>query len=366
MAKALSKPSLRAGLTPKNSRRRISLADIAAIVGVSKVTVAKALHGTGGKNAGVSKETAARIRKVAKTLGYRPNPIARQLRGLKSGIIGAIIDSNAPQVISQLISYMETEAHARGYRIMVGQTHGDLKQMEVYAADFADRGIDGVFCAAWDYSDAQRGEYIRRVFSQLNKVVFLGKPLVEEEVHHYVGSDTTDGIVQLMEYLHAKGKRRITLLMPESQSAGMTRRIEGFLAAADKLHLPYGREMVYRIGVDSPLAVTNEHLDRFIHEFLQTNQIDAVLASNDRVAMQTINRLRDLNLRVPGDVSVCGYDNVALSELYRPALTTVDQNTQTVARAAVDMLLSLIDGNEIPQEKRHVQIKPRLVARDSA
>jgi DNA-binding LacI/PurR family transcriptional regulator len=350
----------------KSRRKRVSLSDIAAIAGVSTVAVAKALNGSGGKKVGVSKATAERIHKIARKLDYRPNPIARQLRGLKSGIIGAIVDSNAPAVVSQLISHMESQARAKGYRIMVGQSHGEIKQAEAYAADFADRGIDGVFCAAWDYSDAQRGEFIRRVFSRLDKVVFLGRPLMEEEVHHYVGSDRSDGIRQLVNYLHAKGRKKIGLLLINSQSAAITRRIDGFLDAMRQLGLSYGPEMVYRIDVPTSPLVTPEHLKRYVDECLQPKQIDAVIAANDRVAMMTINALQDTGLDVPEDVAVCGYDNVAMPDVYRPALTTIDQNTEQVAKAAVDMLISLIEEKDIPQEQRHVLIQPKLVVRDSA
>ncbi|MBN1554656.1 MAG: LacI family DNA-binding transcriptional regulator [Phycisphaerae bacterium] len=350
-----------------NSRRkRVSLSDIAAIAGVSTVAVAKALNGSGGKKVGVSKATAEKIRKIARKLDYRPNPIARQLRGLKSGIIGAIVDSNAPAVVSQLISHMESEARARNYRIMVGQSHGEIKQVEAYVADFADRGIDGVFCAAWDYSDAQRGEFIRRVFSRLDKVVFLGRPLIEEEAHHYVGSDRSDGIRLLVNYLHAKGRKKIGLLLFNSQSATITRRIDGFLDAMRQLGLSYGPEMVYRIDVPTPPEITPEHLLRYVNEFVKPNGVDAVIALNDRVAMMAINALQDLGLDVPGDVAVCGYDNVAMPDVYRPALTTIDQNTEQVAKAAVEMLVSLIEDREIPQEQRHIMVQPKLIVRDSA
>ncbi|MBN1555123.1 MAG: LacI family DNA-binding transcriptional regulator [Phycisphaerae bacterium] len=366
MAKANRNSNPHAVSAGKNGRKRISLADIAAIAGVSTVTVAKALNGTGGKNAGVGKATAERIRKIARKLEYRPNPIARQLRGLKSGIIGAIVDSNAPSVISQLISHMESEARAKGYRIMVGQSHGEIKQVEAYAADFADRGIDGVFCASWDYPDAQRGEFIRRVFSRLDKVVFLGRPLVEEEVHHYVGTDTADGIRQLVHYLHGKGRKKIALLLTNSQATVIARRIDGFLTATRQLGLSYGPDMVYRIGVTDPQPITPEHLKKYIREFLLPNRVDAVIAQNDSLAMMTINTLMDSGLRVPEDVAVCGYDNNTLSEMYRPALTTIDQNTEDVAKAAIDMLITLIEGKEIPQEQRHVLVQPKLIARDSA
>lgn len=366
MGKTVRNSNARVALAGKNGRKRTSLADIAAIAGVSTVTVAKALHNTGGKNAGVSKTTADRIRKIARKLEYRPNPIARQLRGLKSGIIGAIVDSNAPAVVSQLISDMESEARARDYRIMVGQSHGEIKQVEAYAADFADRGIDGVFCASWDYSDAQRGDFIRRVFSKLDKVVFLGKPLVEEEVHHYVGSDTADGVRQLVHYLHAKGREKIALVLLNSQSIVITRRIDGFLTTTRQLGLSYGPEMVYRIDVPLSPLITPEHLKQYVKEFLQPHQVDAVIAVNDRIAMMTINALQEAGLRVPEDVAVCGYDNDAMSDVYRPALTTIDQNNENVAKAAVDMLVSLIEEKEIPQEKRHVLIQPRLIIRESA
>ncbi|MBN1555579.1 MAG: LacI family DNA-binding transcriptional regulator [Phycisphaerae bacterium] len=357
--------SVRKTVGRQNSVRRVSMADIGAIVGVSKVTVAKALHGTGGKNTGVSKLTAEKIRKVAKTLGYRPNLIARQFQGFKSNVLG-VITIGTSAYVSRLILKLEAESNTRGYRVMVGQAHTGLEQMKEYAAEFADRGIDGAFCAAWDYIALQRSKYFRQVLSHMDKLVFLGRPQVPQDVNHYVGTDTGDGVKQLIHYLHGKGRKRIVMQTPPLQGFRGTLRHDAFLSEMETLGLSDGSQSVYTFHVDSMNLVTQDHIDRFIHEFLLPNRYDAVLAANDRLAMMIINRLRYFGLRVPEDIAVCGYDNVDLSDLYQPALTTVDHNSDEVAQKAVEMMIARVEGREFPQEQRHVLVKPRLIIRDSA
>lgn len=342
------------------------MSDIAVLAGVSKVTVAKALHQTGGKNAGVSKATAETIRKIARKLNYQPNIIARQLQGFKSCIIGVLVDSTGPAVMFDLLSKLEVQADTMGYRMMIGQTHGKIEQVESYASDFASRGVDGAFCMAWDSCNAERSQYVRKVFSQLQKIVFLGMPLVEEEVHHYVGTDIGAGIELLVRHMHARGRKKILLQVTNSPSAGNQRRIIGYNAAVQKLGLNYGPEMIHQIHFQPILENYHHDLDRFVERMVTHDKPDAILATNDWFAMQMINRLIRMGVRVPEDIAVSGFDNAWLADTYRPALTTIDQNNQATAVAAVDMMVSLIEGKVIPQEERHVKIDPILVVRESA
>ncbi len=93
-----------------NVTNPIRLVDIARKAGVSKITVAKVLHDTGGKNTRVSEATAKRVCRIATTLNYHPNLAARQLTGQKSNIIGGIIDSMAPETVLKELSIIERMA----------------------------------------------------------------------------------------------------------------------------------------------------------------------------------------------------------------------------------------------------------------
>jgi len=169
-----------------------------------------------------------------------------------------------------------------------------------------------------------------------------------------------------VHYMHSKGRKRIVLLVTESQSSSILKRCRGYLAAIKELGLPYGEEMIYRVGVASTEEVTPELLGRFVDNFVLSNKPDAIISTNDRMAAMVINKLKSSGLRVPEDVAVSGYDNAGFADVYYPALTTVDQNNKEVAKAALDMMVSLIEGSETPQDPRHIRIKPQLIVRDSA
>lgn len=124
--------------------KRATLADVAGRAGVSRSAAARALLGTGGEHVRVSASTRARIAKAARELDYQPNCFAQQLRGKASRTMGVILDTGNTPVMSQRLFALESEARRRGYRLLVGQTHGDLDALREYAADFSGRSVEAI------------------------------------------------------------------------------------------------------------------------------------------------------------------------------------------------------------------------------
>ena len=162
----------------------VRLVDVAKRVGVSHAAVSSVLSVNRKGSIRVGKATSENIRRVAREMDYQPNIAARQLKGKRSHIVGVIIDSYAPQIAFDRLSEIEQSLNRYGYRLMVGQSHGDIKHLQQYAADFLSHGVDGVVCISHDYPDS--GAKVAGIYSRFKNIVFIGKPSGQEDKKCYI------------------------------------------------------------------------------------------------------------------------------------------------------------------------------------
>ena len=344
------------------TNQNVRLIDVAERANVSRSSVAQVLLATGGKNVHVGKETSIRIRKAAKELNYRPNMAARQLKGMRSHVIGVIIDSYAPKISFDRLSEMERQAAQSGYRFMVGQSHGEIDRLEGYAQDFASRGIDGLICISHEYP--RQTKRVENIFSVFDNVVFIGKPQIRNEDLSFITVDVADGIYQGCDYLIKQSRENIGLLLWSSGSSTMKERLSGYRRALRLNDLNINEDLVRYIGTSETCSL--DDIKSPVQDLTQNGHADAIVAVNDKVALMTIRSLENMGLRVPEDVAVLGFDNIELAELCRPALTTIDQQSKELSQTAVKMLVNLIEGKKTSVKERQKIIKPKLIVRQSA
>jgi DNA-binding LacI/PurR family transcriptional regulator len=337
----------------------VRLLDVAQAAGVSRVAAAHVLNGAGTASVRVSDTTRKRVEAVARKLGYRPNRAAQQLRGVPSGLVGVIFDSQWPTNLQRL-SALERAGIERGLRFIVGQVHGDARLSARYLDDFQDRGVEAILCIV----DLRRDYLaeIRPLFQGRTNVVFHGRALAEEGL--CVRVDTADGIRQSIAHLADRGRKRIGLLMSHSGDEFMTYRQAGYAAEFAARGLAIDERLIWSAESESGLP-DPATLDRAIDELIVAQKADAVIAADDVWAVRLIQRLKARGLRVPDDVAVIGYDNLDLATVIEPPLTTVDQRHAAYCEAAIDLLLKVTQHEEVAPEDRTRVIRPELVVRES-
>lgn len=344
------------------NKKRVTLLDVAKLAKVSRSSVCQVLLSTGGKNVVVGKETAERIRKAAKELNYQPNTIARQLKGMKSNVIGVVIDSCAPEIDFSRLSEMERQAARRGYKFMIGQSHGEIERLEEYAADFSSRGVDGVICISHRYPG--KSKRVESVFSRFSNLVFIGKSETNSNDNSFVSIDLADGICQACDYLRQQSRKNIGMLLLSSGSSAMEERLTGYCRALQLNKANINKELIQYIGEPDELSI--DHIKPSLQRMIDNGQANAILATNDKVALVTMRCLESMGMRVPHDVAVIGCDNLDFAEFSKPALTTIDQCITELSHTTVNILVDLIEGKKLPVEDRQKVIKPKLVVRESA
>ena len=307
----------------------VSMKDIAAACGVSVATVSKALN----DHSDIGEDTKQHIKEVAKTMGYSPNSLARALKTNRTYNIGVLFVDEAQSGLthdyfSQVLDNFKRTVEDKGYDITFinkGRNHVSYLEHCRY------RGFDGVMIACVDFYDPQVVELVRSNI-----------PLVTID-HMFnnrisVMSDNVGGMRQLLEYVYAKGHRRIAYIHG-ADSAVTRERLTSFYHTAEKLGLDipdeYIKEAPYRDSWGSG--------DRTRELLSLPNPPTCILYPDDFACLGGLNAISNMGLRVPEDVSVVGYDGIRISRHLSPKLTTLKQDTKTIGNRAGEKLVSLIE-----------------------
>ena len=333
-----------------------SLASISKATGLAITTVSEILRNRPGYN----EATREKVMAAAQKLSYRPNSAARQLRGGRSGLVAALIGQDNPQANFDRLAALERVAHSRGYRMMIGQIHKDDERLEEYLRDFAARGVDALFWLHQPFGTSHDGQL--SAINRLANIVSLDHPV--SPLSGCVRIDYAAGIGQAVEYLARNGRKRIGLAIAAAGAKGdpLHARAHGFKQGLQKQALPFLKERIW-IG-DKSENPNAAHLQAIMQQLVKAQKCDAILASNDVWAAELLRALRRGGLRVPQDVAVIGFDNLMFAQLCDPALTTIDQQHEAFATAAVNMMELIVGGKN--GSSHETVICPKLIVRESA
>lgn len=324
---------------------RVSMATVGARAGVSGQTVSRVVNGSPR----VDPATRARVEEAMASLGYRPHRVARALRTGRSQTIGLVVTTLATVGNSRMLQAIAEAATDRGYALTVAT---------------AAPGTDGVG-AAFDRLVEQEvdGAIVLNEASAL--VPSTTRPA---RLHLVVIDALADGSLPAVQSDHAGG------------AAAATRHLLG-LGHATVHHLggPLGsfaaaerergwRETLHSHGVLPDVVARGDWTSHSGHAAAPAlARASAVFCANDQMALGLIRAWEDAGRRVPGDVSVIGFDDVPDAANYRPPLTTIRQDFSALARRAVEMLVrqieDLTDSGEAPGT---VVVPTSLVVRASA
>jgi LacI family transcriptional regulator len=326
-----------------------TITTVARLANVSIASASRALNGIR-----TSPETLARVREAAEAIGYVPNAAARSLRSRRTGqIVFAMPDVGNP-VYTTMVASIQEATRESGWRLMLHSTGGDTEDELAIVRDLRHRFADGLILATLDVTDA----HVDELRHAATPVVVIGRPSNELGVD-VVRAYSRKGAAEAVRHLHGAGRRRIALLNgPQNTVPGSERRLGYFdgLRSCDLRRDDRMAEVAPAFTVQPGREATVRLLAR--------SRPDAILCTNDLLAVGALAALHDAGLEVPGDVALVGMDNTPLSELMWPPLTSVDLGSAERARIAAELLLERIDGSEA--EPRVVGVEPTLVVRASS
>jgi LacI family transcriptional regulator len=328
---------------------RITLRDVAQHVGVSVTTVSNVVRGWPY----VASETRQRVQDAIIELGYSPHPIAQSLRTGQMQQIGFIVPDLSDPYFSSMVSVAEDVAQEHHYSVMVFTTHEDEAREADCIRKAGNRLVDGLLIA-----------HVAGEHHNENHIRDVAVPVVtiDRVPEHYDGPWCTLNNMRaaqlVMQHLCGLGHTRIAHLAGPGGARPAKDRLEGYFKAIDEYGLTYRRTLESALGWGSQMGY------EMMREILDDDEPPtAVFASNDRLAIGAMRAIQDRGLQVPGDLSIVGVDDIEVCQYLNPPLTTVRQPLLDMARAGIDMLLSLIRGEQ--PAAMHVLLEPTLTLRQS-
>jgi DNA-binding LacI/PurR family transcriptional regulator len=319
----------------------IRLVDIAARVGVSVMTVSKALR----DRPDVAAATRARIKKAAQEMGYMPDATALGLRFGTTKLFGLLIPATTNPIFARIVLAVEERAHELGYDVLLMHTQNLIAREEACLRRLLSRRVDGIFIAP-----VYRMENDARIYRELQTsktpVVLLGSPGAFCSQFVSVQGDDLAASFAATQYLLQLGHQRIAYLAGPLPAMWAQERFEGYRRAHRDAGLEVDDRLVFHAG--STIEDGVKAALQFVNEKCAAT---AVLAVNDLVAVGWANTLLQQGLRIPQDFSLAGFGNILLAEHFRIPLTTVRQPKFRLGSAAVDMMMQLIRGERVENRR---------------
>lgn len=323
--------------------KRATIREVAEATGLSPAGVSYALRGMQ-----TSEKTQERVRRAAAELGYNVDRIARALASGRTGTVGLLFGS-LEDLWQQLLGVgIGSALLARDHYALLVDAAGDPGRQLVLAQQLRDQRVDGLIVHPLDPSAEGWSQ-----LAQSLPIVSIGDALRGRTAGEVV-FDNRSGVTLALEHLHYLGHQRIGVLTP-TQPSTPDRPADIYVTAEA------GRLGINASIISSPVALSGA--TEAVRDLLsKRDRPTALFCFADSIAYGAYAAARQLDLRIPEDVSVCGYDDHPMSALLTPALTTVNWNIDRIVRAAVRLILAAIERK--PHRRRTVQ-PPSLCKRGS-
>ena len=331
---------------------RVSLKDVAERAGVSIKTVSNVVNNYPHVTPGMR----ARVQAAIDELGYRPNLTARHLRKGRTGIIALAVPELGNPYFAELAGAVIDAAAEHEFTVLLDHTRGEREQEILVSQGFRARVIDGLILSplALEAEDLQgrSGDV---------PLVLLGEREYDLPFDH-IAIDNVAAARCAVRHLLGRGRTRIAYLGARTDSVNQPAhlRLDGWREELAAAGVPAPDSLVVPVGGwdrDAGARAMAELLDSGVRP-------DAVFALNDLIAIGAMRVLHERGLRVPWDVAVVGFDDIAEGRFGAVTLTTVSPDKQAIAKMAVASLLRSLSGREEPGG-RELTAEFRLVERES-
>jgi DNA-binding LacI/PurR family transcriptional regulator len=336
----------------------VTIRDVASAAGVAESTVSRVLGGA--KTAiPISEETRQRVVKAAQQLGYRANPGARLLRGKGIHLIGVIVSEIDDPFFSQLVDELGSAARSRGYDLVLGYARRDPAEVVALSEALDPRFCDGLLLLGDLNESPEDHSFLEAIRSQMPLILVCRGHNALVSSFPSVGVNNQLGARTALEHLWALGHRNIAFIGSGRLGDLWERRCayEEFMAERGA---PPAEELIRSTENNFAGGL------RAMQELLALPEPpSAVFAADDTIAIGALKAALMQGRRVPGDISIIGFDDIRVSQYVHPALSTISQPIARIADAALTVFLRMERG-ELPLDSaEHITIDPALVRRAS-
>ncbi len=330
----------------------VTIRDVAKAARVSARTVSRVING----EAHVHARTHKRIMDAIEQLKYRPNINALNLVRRSTRRIGVILPDSRNPVYSEIAEALDARARAQGYDCFILHSEGQAEREARFLNLVLDRTVDGLVVFP-NFLDANR-EIYRHLIHEKLPLVLRGRPSDFEDDLDYVTVDTDHGGFLATRHLLSLGHRQVGILVSEFALGRSYGRLRGYERAHAQFGLPVQPDLQVHCG--HQIEDGYHAMRRLISA---RPDVTAIFCHNDHLAMACFRAARESGRRIPDDLAVVGFDDIALSRFCEVPLTTVNHPKETEGRLLADAICGRIESPDLPPH--HVTLKPELVIRES-
>lgn len=314
----------------------LTISEVAKIAGVSVATISRVINGSPL----VSEKTARHVRRIIKEVDYHPSVVARSLSCSSSRMMLAMVPHISNPFYSEIVHALNEVAHVHGYNLLLSETNTVRSREDAFFSMLKQKMVAGIISLDPAVSPDNLTKYGA-------KYPIVQCCEVKEAVDlPYVTIDNERAAFDAVSYLIATGCRRIALVNASSTFGYARLRREGYLRALAENGVTVDLSLMfeYRIGEDSGAEVGRR--------LLELKKLpDGVFIVSDLVAAGALRALIEAGVRVPDDISVCGFDDIDLARICTPTLTTVAQPMAKIGHRAGEMLFALLEGRDVGERQ---------------
>jgi len=331
-----------------NRKKKITIKDVAHLSGFSISTVSHVINGTRH----VEENTREKVLYAIKILDYKPNILARSLKGKGTSTIGVIISDIREGFFAEVIKAIESTANCRGYNVILCDSEDSTEKESFYIDILIRKGIDGLIFAPVDTS-------ISHEELMLNLVPTVQ---IDRKLHYFitdfVGIDNVRSAEIATNHLFENGYRQIGFLGYGHEVYTMEKRIEGYNKAV------FSRGIMVKPLIKT-IGYNQEGVSSSIKEWISCNSnIDALICGNDEICFSALAALEEMGLNIPREVGIISFDDSKWFRFLKCPVTALKQPTQNIGERAVTLLADRIEG-KLTGDYQDIILDTELIVRDS-
>lgn len=311
-----------------------NIRDVARLAGVSVATVSRALSNPEK----VSPESLDKVHKAIAEVGYRPNMLARNFRSARAYAVVVLVPDIANPFYSLFIRALEDRAHQKGYAVLLGDTRGTTERELEYIRRVETRLADGIVQLRPSSEKSQNN-----IPADVPCVNACG---CEYTTGPAIRIDNRGAAKSMVNYLISLGHKRIGVISGLKDNPHAIDRLEGYKEALAEAGIPFEKDLIAEgdftmwSGLNAAFQFCN-----------MKNRPTAIFSMNDEMAIGAMQTLKSQGIRIPEDISVTGFDDIAYAKYSDPSLTTISQPAEEMGKMAMDMLLKVIEGEPLSQRE---------------
>jgi|Wag4MinimDraft_8_1082659.scaffolds.fasta_scaffold00039_8 DNA-binding LacI/PurR family transcriptional regulator len=332
-----------------------TLKDIAKKAGVAPSTVSRVIN----DSSRISEKTKTKVRKIMEEMGYHPNINARNLVKQRSHNLGLVIPYSTEKAFadpfySEILRAIGVLAHSKGFNLLLLTSNGEEEEKKTVLNAVKGKQIDGVLLLRAKKED--------NLINELTKInfpfVIVGRP-EETSKYYWVNNDNVKASERIVDYLIDKGHKKIAVILGDDNYILNEDRLQGYVNSFQKNNLKIDQDLIVQTK-----KIDHNNIYILAQKMIKDHpEITAFYGMSDTMAYTIMQAMSDMNIKIPEDISIVGFNNNPMSKIVSPPLTTVDINIYLLGNKATELLIAVINGQI--EKYEHTIVPANIIERDS-